>query len=139
MAHKTRGDVLRRALEACIIGNVDVLPELFTEKISAWSPNMLVGSLGELSEVVADRDGSLSKVDLQIDSLDVFGNKGFVEYRVSAVFSGPFVISDETVIEPTGDTIVIGAAMVAEFEGDKISAFRNYFDDMTLMEQMLFD
>ena len=137
MGQNTRSDVLRRALEACIVGNVDALPDLFTEEVSGWSPNMLVGSLGELSEVVADRDGSLSDVSLQINALDVFGNKGFVEYRVSAVFSGPFVITDTTVIEPNGETIVVGAAMAAEFEGNKISAFRNYFDDMTLMEQML--
>ena len=29
------------------------------------------------------------------------------------------------------------AALVAEFKGDRISAFRNYFDDASLMEQML--
>ena len=32
----------------------------------------------------------------------------------------------------------IGAAMVAEFKANKISAFRNYFDDAALLEQLLF-
>ena len=40
-------------------------------------------------------------------------------------------------IEPNGREILLGAAMVADFTGDKISAFRNYFDDAALLEQML--
>lgn len=137
MGKNERADALRRGLAACIVGDAAVLPEVFDEKVVGWAPNMLVNSLGELSEAVADRDGSLSDVTLEINSLDILGNKGFVEYRISAVFSGPFVIDDDTVIEPNGQTILLGAALVAEFTGDKISAFRNYFDDATLMEQML--
>jgi len=53
------------------------------------------------------------------------------------VFSGPFVISDDVVLAPNGHELLLGAAMIAEFEGDKIKAFRNYFDDTTLLEQML--
>ena len=137
MAENTRAEVLRRGLEACIVGEVAALPELFTEDVSGWSPNLLASSLAELAEAVADREDSLSEVALHVDALDITGNKGFIEYRVSAVFSGPFVISDEVVIEPNGRELVLGAAMVAEFSGDRISAFRNYFDDATLMEQML--
>ena len=137
MAEDKRAEVLRRGLEACIVGDVAALPELFTEDVSGWSPNLLVSSLAELSEAVADREDSLSDVALQVDALDITGNKGFMEYRVSAVFSGPFVISDEVVIEPNGRELLLGAAMVAEFSGGRISAFRNYFDDATLMEQML--
>jgi len=137
MAENTRAEVLRRGLEACIVGDVAALPELFTADVSGWSPNLLASSLAELAEAVADREDSLSDVALQVDALDITGNKGFIEYRVSAVFSGPFVISDEVVIEPNGRELVLGAAMVAEFSGDRISAFRNYFDDATLMEQML--
>ena len=137
MAGNDRAQVLRRALEACVTGDVDALPELFTADISGWSPNMLVSSLDELSEVVAYREAALSDVGIDIDSLDVFGNKGFVEYRLNAMFTGPFVLHENTVIEPTGAKILFGAALVAEFSGDKISAFRNYFDDAALLEQMV--
>jgi len=137
MAQNGRGDVLERALEACVTGDVGPLPELFTDDVSGWSPNMLVTSLAELQDIVAERDGSLSDVSLQIDALDIVGNKGYAEYRLSAVFSGPFVIDEDTVIEPNGREILLGAALVADFTGDKISAFRNYFDDVTLLAQMI--
>lgn len=137
MAENSRAEVLQRALEACITGDVGVLPELFTADVSAWSPQVLARSLDELKETVAGREDALSDVKLEINSLDVFGNKGFVEYRFSAVFSGPLVLDEETTVEPTGGKILLGAALVAEFDGDKISAFRNYFDDASLLEQMV--
>jgi SnoaL-like polyketide cyclase len=137
MARSGRAGVLERALEACLNGEVDALPELFTDDVSGWSPNMLVSSRDELAEVVAERDASLSNVSVQIDALDVIGNKGYAEYRLNAVFSGPFEIDDDTVIEPNGRELLVGAALVAEFSGDTISAFRNYFDNAALLEQML--
>ena len=137
MAQNDRGRTLQRALEACIRGELDALPELFTEDVSGWSPNLVVGSLGELAEAVADREDALSNVDIKVDAVDLVGNKGFAEYRVSAVFSGPFVIERDVVIEPNGHNILLGAAIVAEFSGNRISTFRNYFDDATLLEQML--
>jgi hypothetical protein len=137
MAENSRAETLRRALEAGLTGDADVLPELFTDDVSGWGPHMLVSSLDELKETLAAREDALSDVQIEINSLDVFGNKGFVEYRINAVFSGPFVLDPETTIEPTGDKILLGAALVAEFDGDKISAFRNYFDDAALLEQMV--
>jgi SnoaL-like polyketide cyclase len=137
MSGNDRRQVLRRALEACILGQVDALPDLFTEDVSCWSPNLLVASRDELAKAIADRENAVSDVNIQIDGLDVSGNKGFAEYRLSAVFSGPFAISPDVVVEPNGREILLGAAIVADFTGDKISAFRNYFDDAALMEQML--
>jgi len=132
-----RAGVLQAALEACIRGDAAALPQYFTDDVSGWSPNMMVTSLTDLSETIADREDALSEVDIEIGAVDVFGDKGVVEYRVSAVFSGPFVITDDVVIEPNGRKLLLGAALVAEFTGNRISAFRNYFDDATLMEQML--
>lgn len=137
MARSDRAGVVERALEACLRGEVEALPELFTEDVSGWSPNMLVASRSELADVVAERDTSLSNVSVKVDALDVVGNKGYAEYRVNAVFSGPFVVDEDTVIEPNGREILVGAAFVAEFSGDTISAFRNYFDNAALLEQML--
>jgi hypothetical protein len=137
MAENGRGQVLEDALEACITGNTEALPELFTDDVSGWGPNMLVSSLDELKETVASREDALSDVGIEINSLDVFGNKGFVEYRLNAVFSGAFVLDEDTVVDPTGNDVYLGAALVAEFSGNKISAFRNYFDEIALLAQMV--
>ena len=142
MTEKSRGAVLRRAIATCIQPDDDAiakLGELFHDEVTVWSPNMLATGLADLAENLAFREKAFSDVDIQIDALDVFANKGFVEFRVAATFSGPFVIEGKKnmVIEPHGQRLMLGAAAIADFEGGKIKALRAYFDDSTLLEQML--
>jgi hypothetical protein len=60
--------VLRRALEACIVGQAEALPELFTEAVSGWSPNMLAATEAYSGHVIvaaeAAEDARLSSVKL---------------------------------------------------------------------------
>ena len=72
MAENERARTMRRALEACVLGKVGTLPELFTDDVSGWSPNMLVASLDELTDVVAFREDALSDVTIDVDTVDVF-------------------------------------------------------------------
>ena len=128
--------VLERAIEVCLSGDFASLPDLFTDDVVAWSPTIFVTSRDQLAAAMEEQDTAFRDVHVGIDSLDIVGNKGFVEFRVSATFSGPFVVGD-AVIDPTGDVVEIGAALVAEFEDGRISAFRNYYDELSLVMQML--
>jgi ketosteroid isomerase-like protein len=139
MAQSGRGETLARAFEACVTGQTGGLSEFFADDVSGWSPNMLVSSLNELTEVVASRDDSLSDVSVAVQAVDAAGNKAFAEYVLSATFSGPWVVDEDTVIEPTGDELVLAGSIAADFTDGKISAFRNYFDDASLLVQMLPD
>ena len=56
MAENGRGQILEHALHACIAGDTDALPELFTGDVSGWGPSMLVSSLDELKETLASRE-----------------------------------------------------------------------------------
>ena len=105
MAEHPRGAVLRRAIETCIAPDDDAiakLGELFTDDATVWSPNMLAVGLADLAENLVFREAAFSDVDIQIDSLDIFGSRGLAEFRVAATFSGPFVIDEAVVIEPNG-------------------------------------
>jgi hypothetical protein len=137
MAQNGRADVLKRALAACVSGDAAALPELFTDDVNGWTPNLLVSSLDELSEAIAVRDESLTDVSILVHGVDLVGNRAYAEWMVSAVFSGPFQVNDDLVIEPNGREILLGGAIAADFSGEKISSFRNYFDDVTLLVQML--
>ena len=140
MTGTSRGATLRRAIETCIQpddGAITKLGELFHDDVTVWSPNLLAIGLADLAENLAFRELAFSDVDVQIDALHVFAGKGFAEFRVTATFSGPFVIGKEVAIEPNGQKILLGAAAIADFEAGKIKALRAYFDDATLLEQML--
>ena len=140
MTANDRRSALRRAVEIFITPDdqsVLTLAELFTDKATVWSPNILAEGLEDRATVLGYREGAFSDVGIEFNTLDVFGNKGLAEICVVGKFSGPFLVDDEVVIEPNGEQIVLGAAVVADFDGDKISALRGYFDDSTLLEQML--
>jgi ketosteroid isomerase-like protein len=140
MTGTSRGAILRRAIETCIRPDDDAiakLGELFHDDVTVWSPNMLAVGLADLTENLAFRELAFSDVDIQIDALHVFAGKGFAEFRVAATFSGPFVLEKEVVIEPNGQKLLLGAAAIADFEGGKIKAMRAYFDDASLLEQMV--
>jgi hypothetical protein len=140
MTELPRGATLRRVIETFISPDDDAiekLSELFTDDVTVWTPNMLAVGVVDLAENLIYRESAFSNVDIQFDTLDIFGSRGLAEFRVAATFSGPFVIEEAAVIEPNGKRLLLGAAAVADFNGDRIKAVRAYFDDASLLEQML--
>ena len=140
MAEHPRAAVLRRAIEVFISPDdnaIKKLGELFADDVTVWTPNMLALGVVDLAQNLIYRESAFSNVNIQFDTLDIFGSRGLAEFRVSATFSGPFVIEEAAVIEPNGKQLLLGAAAVADFAGNKIKAVRAYFDDASLLEQML--
>jgi len=135
----TKQDTLTRALVAALTGDHTIIEEVFTPDVVAWSPNVSASSRAELEAEFVENDEALSNVVFSVDSLDVVGHKAIAEWRASAEHTGPMVIGDDLIIEPTGRTIHLAGATFAEFTGDQISALRTYFDDAALIEQLLID
>ncbi len=131
------GAVLALAIEAAVTGDVDVIETAFTEDVVGWSPNISVSSRAELEAELADRDDALSNVVFSVDSLDVIGDKAIAEWRLAADHTGPLRLDEDVVLEATGARLVLAGASFAEFRGEQICAFRHYFDDAALIEQML--
>jgi ketosteroid isomerase-like protein len=130
---------LRNLLHAAVTGNGTSMADLVTEDVIGWSPNMAVRSRADLLAALDLPDDSFSEIDIQIRALDQIGDKAFAEWHVAADHTGPLVVDDDLVIEPTGRRFHLSGATVAEFEGERICAFRSYFDDLALVEQALVD
>ncbi len=63
----------------------------------------------------------------------IAGNSAVIS-ELSTTHSGPLEIDDETEVEATGTRVTMHAVAVAEFEGDKISLFCQYWDEVELVE-----
>jgi ketosteroid isomerase-like protein len=133
----TKEAVLVRALEAAVTGDDSTLDQTFTEDVVGWSPNLAVTSRAELAEEFRDRHDALSNIAIAFDAIYIIGDNAIAEWRISADHTGPIVVDDDLQLEATGRTIVLAGATFAEFRGDQICAFRNYFDDAALLEQLL--
>jgi len=133
----SRKDVLLKALEAELGETAEDLATLCTEDVVGWSPLASVSGLPALSELSALRELAFSNVVLLTRGLDEVGNKVFAEWVVEADHSGPYVLGDDAVIAPTGRRVQLAGVTVAEFRGEKIRSFRSYFDDLSLIEQLV--
>jgi hypothetical protein len=130
--------VLRRLIDAAVTGNSEAVTELVTDDVTGWSPNLFVASSEELRAAMDVREETFTNIDATVDT-SVIGDKAFAEWTVSADHTGPLILDDDLVVEATGRRVFLAGATCADFTGDRISAFRHYFDDLAFAEQVLSD
>jgi SnoaL-like polyketide cyclase len=133
---ESRRIVMTHAIEVAVGVRQEDPRLLFTDDVTAWSPNLMATSVSELEKAFADRNDALSNIALVITGLDVVGNKAFAEWVLEADHTGPLML-DDIRAEPTGRRLQLGGATVAEFRGHQIESFRSYFDSTALLEQMI--
>jgi len=134
---ESRKDVLLKALEAEVGGASVDRATLFTDDVVGWSPIATVSGLTDLVELAADRETTFSNVVIMFRGLDEVGNKAFAEWLIEADHTGPMVLGEDAVLEATGRRVRLAGVTVADFRGEKIRSFRTYFDDVSLIEQMV--
>ena len=134
---KSRKDVLMQAIEAEAGGEPADLDTLFTDDVVGWSPYVTVKGLPALADLAALREIAFSNVVVMFRGLDEVGNKAFAEWLIEADHTGPYVLNEDAVVEPTGRHVQLAGFTVADFRAGKIRSFRTYFDDVSLIEQIV--
>lgn len=134
---ESRKDVLLKALEA-EVGSAPVdSSTLFTDDVVGWSPYASVSGLTAMSELAGLRELAFSNVVILIRGLDEVGNRAFAEWVVEADHTGPYILGDAAALEATGRRVQLAGFTVADFRDGKIRSFRTYFDDLSLLEQLI--
>ncbi|HSP10491.1 MAG TPA: nuclear transport factor 2 family protein [Candidatus Dormibacteraeota bacterium] len=134
---ESRKDVLARALEAEVGGASVDMGTLFTDDVVGWSPYATVSGLAALAELAALREEAFSNVVIGLRGIDEVGNRAFAEWLVEADHTGPLVLGDDVVVEASGRRVQLPGVTVADFREGKIRSFRTYFDDLSLIEQIV--
>ena len=134
---ESRRDVMVKALEA-EVGSTSVdLGTLFTDDVVGWSPYASVSGLTALAELSALRETAFSNVVILLRSVDVVGNRAYAEWVIEADHTGPLVLDDDVVLDATGRHVQLAGASVADFREEKIRSFLTYFDDLSMLEQIV--
>lgn len=134
---ESRRDVLLKALEVEIGAATADLATLFTDDVTGWSPYVSVAGLIELAELSAAQETAFSDAAIYLRSLDEVGNRAYAEWLVEANHTGPLVLGEAAVVEPTGRRFRLAGVTVADFRDGKIRSFRTYFDDVSFLEQVV--
>jgi ketosteroid isomerase-like protein len=137
MMSESRKDVLLKALEAEVGGASIDLGTLFTEDVVGWSPYASVSGLPALAALAALREIAFSNVVILLRGLDEVGNKAYAEWVIEADHTGPLVLDEGAELEPTGRRVQLAGVTVADFREGKIRSYRTYFDDISLIEQIV--
>jgi hypothetical protein len=137
---ESRKDVLLRALEAEIGGDESVgLEDLYTDDVVGWSPYASVSGLAELTVLAGLREIAFSNVVILYRSLDEVGNRAYAEWLIEADHTGPLILGAGAEVEASGRHVKLPGVTVADFRDGKIKSYRTYFDDISLIEQMVAD
>ncbi len=130
-----RAAILTDALRAGLEGDRDTLARVYTDDVRAWTPALAMSSVVELMAEADRHDDAFSEVDLDVIPLDVGGDYACIEWRATMTHTGTLQLEDSAV-EATGLEITINGVTVAEFRGDRICALRQYWDELSVFEQL---
>jgi len=131
-----RGEILARALHAAVRADRLTLATLFTPDVKAWTPAQSASSAAELLGELERRDNAFSGIELDVTPLDVNGDYACAEWRVTMTHTGDLALRDGDIVPATGMRVTINGVTVAEFEGDRICALRQYWDELAVYEQL---
>jgi hypothetical protein len=132
----TRSDTLAQALRLSVEPDAALVAALYTDDVKAWSPGLFASSADELAGELDRRDDAFSDIDLKVFPLDVGGDFAAAEWTVAMTHSGRLVLSGGVELEATGLRITLNGVTVAEFDGDRICSLRQYWDELTVFEQL---
>jgi ketosteroid isomerase-like protein len=123
-------------LRATVEGDTSAVPDLYTDDVKGWAPASSVGSAAELAAELTRRDDAFSNIELEVVPFDVSGDYACAEWALTMTHSGSLTLPDGTVIEPTGVSILLNGVTVAEFREDRICSLRQYWDELSVLEQL---
>jgi ketosteroid isomerase-like protein len=129
-----RAAIMREALEAAVTGDEAVVERVYTDDVAGWSPVATVTSREALAADMRGRKRAFSDVDLALDAVDVVGDKVIAEWWLAVTHTGALELDDDFQLEATGRRVVLRGVLIAEFDGDRISRFRHYWDEVALLE-----
>ena len=121
-----RIDLVVRCIEATLTGDSSVVEELFSPHVRASLPTPAFSAV-ELAVEIEDRRDAFVDVRLGTLQSQDFGAYLWVEWFASVTHVGE-LISGNTIIEPTGRRAVLHGVTFAEFDGDRIVAYHQYWD-----------
>jgi ketosteroid isomerase-like protein len=134
---ESRKDVMVKALEAEVGDSSVDLGTLFIDDVVGWSPYASVSGLTALAELSSLREMAFSNVVILLRGVDEVGNRVYAEWVIEADHTGPLVLDDDVVMEATGRHVQLPGVSVADFREGKIRSYRTYFDDLSMIEQIV--
>lgn len=130
---------LELLIEVAVVGDSSRLGEVLTPDAIGWSPTLRFTSRAEAESALNDCDSCLSIPRFSVDRLWWSAFNAFAEWSAEVTQSDPILVGDDVLIDSNQRRVFLVGASVLTLVGDRIAAIRTYFDDATVIEQLLLD
>jgi hypothetical protein len=107
-----------------------------TDDVLFTSPHVTVTSRVAAERTFGVPEETLADISLAIISIDEVGDRVTGEWQLDGTFSRPLMFDDDLLIEPTGGLVHLRGMSIAEFRDSRIAAFRHYFDDSEMLQDV---
>ncbi len=129
---------LEALVRVAVAGEPDEIARHLTPDATGWSPASAYGSRADAMALVGRGMAWLQVDVLQITRLLWSAPFAFAEWQLTASHREAMLIRDDLLVEPSGRTVDLAGATALVLQGDRISSAHVYFDDATLIEELLF-
>lgn len=130
-------DHLEALIRVAVAGEPDEVARNFTPDATGWSPTGAYHSRIGAVDLVARSMAWLQVDDLYVTRVVWSTPIALAEWHLTASQREPMLIRDDLLVEPSGRTVALDGAAAIELCGERISSAHVYFDDASLIEQLL--
>jgi ketosteroid isomerase-like protein len=130
--------IIEQRLEATNTRDWDLWQSLHTEEAVRTAPELEEPLRGSAAMRVAIETLSTAFPDYHLELLQAFGQGEWLAVRLhtTGTMTGPLTLSDGTQVPPTGQPIEQDWAALVRFQGERISEFHEFYDQLLLMTQL---
>jgi ketosteroid isomerase-like protein len=128
-------EIAHTALLALINGDAKAITAVYAPDVVGLTPVTEVLSREQLIAEVSDQRTAFSSLVLTDEPAETGSGTVATEWVVTAVHTGPVEV-DDLVIEPTGAVLTLRGAMFAEIRDGQVVRFRQYWNEVDLIEQL---
>ncbi|MFI6602448.1 nuclear transport factor 2 family protein [Nonomuraea sp. NPDC050536] len=132
----TSTETVLEALRAVAAGDAERIAALYAPDCRGWSAGREIPSREELLVGAGDRATGLSDITVEASPMELPNGTVVAEWRLTARHTGELNLGEDVVVPPSGKTLDVRGAMFAELRGGQIAAFRQYWDEADLLDQL---
>ncbi len=128
---------LEWAIGVALVGEPDRLGDALTSDAVGWSPGWTFASRTEAEEKRRAHASSLAVNRFTVDHLWWSAPTAVAEWHIEAQHDAPLLVADELLVEASHHPVCIAGVSIARFAGDRIAHLHTYYDDASVIEQVL--
>lgn len=130
---------LEHLVETAVVGEPEHLHRALSDDAVGWSPAVSYGSRSEAEAVLRDHVAPLLVTEFIVNALWWSSPSLVAAWHLVAVHAEPFLVADDLLIDVSDVPIDLDGASICEVDGDRIRRIQTYYDEASLVEQVVLD